>query len=217
MLPSSCIAVPGVHGYGYDAFAPEPVFPPRARVESFPLELGKWRCPGAEEMEPTAFRRLGVTDYLLCEYSDDSRTVGVYFGYHAAQIRESGGGSSGETNIHPPAHCLPGSGWDIIAHEKVVLDLPGLPQRPAAVNRLVIARGNLRQLVYYWYQERGRVTADDWKKIVFTSLDRARYNRTDGALVRYTTFIPQNGEAAAEAALLDLAARTVPLLPPYIP
>ena len=73
-------------------------------------------------------KNLGVTDYLICDYSREGgeEAVGVYVGYHDTQVRKEGGGS-GETVIHPPEHCLPGSGWDIIDAQKVPLDLPGLP------------------------------------------------------------------------------------------
>ena len=64
--------------------------------------------------------------------------------------------------------------------------VPGLPGGPAPVNRLVIARGEARSLVYYWYQSRGHVIADDYRKIVHLFWDRATRNRTDGSLVRFT-------------------------------
>jgi EpsI family protein len=130
-------------------------------------------------------------------------------------VREQGGGSD-ENSIHPPAHCLPGSGWDIIALETVDVDLPGLPQ-PTRVRRLQIAKGNARQLVYYWYQSNGRVIAEDWKKIVYVGLDRALRGRTDGALVRFTMPIVAGDEAAAEAAFRELAPRVVAELPAYVP
>lgn len=212
------LAFLGLNAYVYYAFASEQVFPPRESFAAFPLELGAWICPEREEIEADVLRNLGATDYLVCTYqgAEPNAWVNLYIGYHETQVRKEGGGS-GETSIHPPAHCLPGSGWDIIAQEKVVLDLPGMPQRPAEVNRLVIARGDIRQLVYYWYQERGRVTADDWKKIIFQSWDRAREQRTDGALVRFTTPIYRNGEAQAEENLLDVASQVLMLLPAYVP
>ena len=208
----------GLNTYVYYAFASEQVFPPRESFATFPLELGEWRCKEREEIEPDVLQNLGATDYLVCTYqaADPLAWVNVYVGYHETQVRKEGGGS-GETAIHPPAHCLPGSGWDIIAQEKVVLDLDGMPERPATVNRLVIARGETRQLVYYWYQERGRVTAADWKKIVYQSWDRAREQRTDGALVRFTAPIYRDGEAQAEANLLDVASRVLLLIPPHVP
>ncbi len=54
------------------------------------------------------------------------------------------------------------------------------------MNRLVIAKGNQRQLTYYWYQSRGRVIAEDYMKMVHLFWDRATKSRTDGSLVRLT-------------------------------
>jgi EpsI family protein len=112
---------------------------------------------------------------------------------------------------------LPGSGWDLIQVETVALDLPGLPQRPAPVKRLLIAKGEARQLVYYWYQQQGRVIAEDWQKILYVGLDRALYGRTDGTLVRFTIPVDRNGVEAAEAKFRDLAPRLVEHFPGFLP
>ena len=172
--------------YVYHYFARESFFPVRESLESFPKQLAEWHCV-PEKMGEDVEKNLGVTDYVICTFRREStdEAVGVYVGYHASQVRKEGGGS-GESMIHPPAHCLPGSGWDIIASRKVSLDLPQLPGAPAKVNRLIIAKGEDRHLVYYWYQERGRVIADDWRKIVDLFWDRATRSRSDGALVRFT-------------------------------
>jgi EpsI family protein len=142
--------------------------------------------------------------------------VELYIGYHETQIRHEGGGAY-ENSIHPPKHCLPGSGWEIIGEEKVLLDVAGLPQRPALVNRLVIAKGEARQLVYYWYQTQGRVIAEDWAKIAYLSWDRARRHRTDGSLIRFTAEIQHKDEQRAESEILQLASLVVPRLGPYVP
>ena len=97
------------------------------------------------------------------------------------------------------------------------LSIPGLPQDGAKAKRLVIAKGEARQLVYYWYQSRGRVIAEDWKKIVFMGLDRATRQRTDGSLVRFTVPIVRGDEERAEAAFRALAPQIVPLLPSHVP
>jgi len=201
--------------YVYNHFASVEVHPPRTSLAGFPLELGDWRCKQRESMEAKVIANLGVTDYLICEYQNAvaPAEVGVYVGYHASQVNTAGGK---ENRIHPPAHCLPGSGWDIMASEDRVIDLPGLPGGPANVKRLVIAKGDQRQLVYYWYQERGRVIADDWRKFIDLFWDRARMNRTDGALVRFTVPMGRN-EAQAEESLRGLATALVPLLPAYVP
>lgn len=204
--------------YTYNYLATNPVYPEREDFADFPLELGEWSCPHREELESKVESNLGVTDYFLCRFrkSDDPIVVDVYVGYHASQVREGGGGS-GENSIHPPAHCLPGSGWDIIDNQTVSLDIPGLPQANATAKRLVIAKGDVRRLTYYWYQSRGRVISQDWQKIVYVGIDRAMRSRTDGSLIRFTIPILQNDEAAAEAAFEELAPLVLAQLPAHVP
>ncbi len=208
----------GLNFYVYHYLATTEVIPARTPLTRFPLTIGDWRCPGRESMGPEVERNLGVTDYVICNYEKPAthEIVGVYLGYHATQIRKDGGGT-GENMIHPPAHCLPGSGWDIIASRKIALELPGLPVRPAYVNRLIIAKGDARQLVYYWYQERGRVIADDWRKIIDLFWDRAARHRSDGSLIRFTVPLVPGGETRAERSLQDLAREVVARLPAYVP
>jgi len=207
-----------VNLYVYHEFARAEVFPPREEFARFPLQLGAWSCPHRDFMDAATLANLGATDYLTCEFrrAEPPGFVGVYVGYHATQVREEGGGPGGNP-IHPPKHCLPGSGWDIIGHQVVELDIPGLPQRPAHVNRMVIAKGEARRLVYYWYQTQGRVIADDWQKIAYLSWDRARSGRTDGALVRFTAPIFNKDEDAADRLARELASEVVPRLAAYVP
>lgn len=204
--------------YIYNYFATEEVHPPRKSFASFPLKLGDWTCPRADQMTEDVLENLGVTDYLICDYgrAGEPSRVGVYVGYHQSQVRHEGGGSAGG-QIHPPSHCLPGSGWDIIASRKVRIAMPGVPGGEALVNRLVIAKGDARQLVYYWYQERGRVIADDWMKIVWLFWDRARLQRTDGSLVRFTIPMGRDDDESAERMFQDLAPLVTAVLPEYSP
>ena len=208
----------GLNFYTYHYLATEPVFPDRESFEEFPDQLGNWSCRERQLIDDETIDNLGLTDYLLCNFENPefSSIVGVYLGYHASQVREEGGGP-GVNTIHPPAHCLPGSGWDIIDNRLVEIDFPGLPQVPATVRRLVIARGDDRQLTYYWYQSRGRVVSQDWKKILYVGFDRAVRSRTDGSLVRFTVRILRNDEATAEASFYELAPRVMALLPAYVP
>ncbi len=215
---SAALVFLGLNFYTYHYLATDPVFPDRASFEEFPDQLGNWSCRERQRMDDETIDNLGVTDYLLCNFENPefSSIVGVYLGYHASQVREEGGGP-GVNTIHPPAHCLPGSGWDIIDNRLVELDFHGLPQVPATVRRLVIARGDDRQLTYYWYQSRGRVVSQDWKKILYVGFDRAVRSRTDGSLVRFTVPIRHKDEATAEASFYELAPLVLALLPAYVP
>jgi EpsI family protein len=208
----------GLNFYIYNHLATDEVIPPRTKFERFPDALDGWRCPQREAIEQEIVSNLGVTDYLICnfEHGAPERLVSLYVGYHETQVRREGGGSA-ENSIHPPKHCLPGSGWSIADHQLVHLDLPGFPEGGAVVNRLVIAKGSERQLVYYWYHGQSRVIAEDWKKVVWLFWDRASRQRTDGALVRFSSPVVRGDTAAADEAILDLAARIVPELPAYVP
>lgn len=216
MRASVVVAFLALNFYVYHFFATQEVVPPRESFSSFPLGVGGWRCAAPQKMDRAVERNLGVTDYLLCTYAKNGSGVGFYVGYHESQVRRQGGGG-GEHVIHPPKHCLPGSGWSIIAFEKIPLEVEGLPERPAQVNRVMIAKGEMRQLVYYWYQSRGRVIADDWKKIVSLFWDRAQRQRTDGSLVRFTIPVAPGEEARAEREFRELAELLLPKLPDYVP
>jgi EpsI family protein len=213
------IAFLAVDAYTYYFLARSRVIPPRESFASFPNELGDWRCRRRQSVEDDVVANLGVSDYLLCDYGrPDGAVANVYVGYHESQVREEGGGSA-ENAIHPPAHCLPGSGWDIVDNRTVPIRFAGLPPGGATAKRFVIAKGEARQLVYYWYQSRGRVESEDWQKVLTVGWDRARTGRTDGALVRFTFPMLRRGEdeGDVEAEFADLAPRVVSLLEPYVP
>ena len=212
------IAFLALNVYTYHFMARKAVIPERDTFTSFPLEIEGWRCARNVPLDRAVQENLGATDTLICDYTEASvpRMVGVYVGYHATQVREEGGGS-GENAIHPPAHCLPGSGWDIIESSTVPLDFPGVSDPNARAKRLVIAKGAARQLVYYWYQMQGRYIAEDWQKILYVGWDRATHGRTDGALVRFTIPLRAGEEGAAESSYRELAPRIVDLLARYVP
>jgi EpsI family protein len=211
------IAFLTLNAYVYHFMARNAIVPPRETFAAFPLELADWRCAENEPLAPEVIANLGATDTLVCNYvREGHRPIGLYVGYHATQIREEGGGA-GENSIHPPAHCLPGSGWDIVDSRTVPIDFAGLSSPNARAKRLVIAKGQERQLVYYWYQMGQRSIAEDWQKILYVGYDRATHGRTDGALVRFTIPFSQRDADTAESEVREFASHVVPLLPRFVP
>lgn len=209
--------------YVFRFLASEEVIPPREDFASFPAVVASWRCAEREQMDPKSLRILGASDYLLCSYVDaeSGESVSLYVGYHESQVRQGGGG--GETAIHPPEHCLPGAGWAIIDSERRPVDFAGLPPGHGIrddvrlAKRFVIAKGDARQLVYFWYQGQGRVVSANEDVILYRFWNRATRGRTDGALVRFTTPILRGNVAAAEARFERFANAVVPVLAPYVP
>jgi EpsI family protein len=202
----------GLNYYAYHNFASQDVIPERELFESFPDEIGAWSCRQRQPMGQDVIDNLGVTDYLICvfENKETHEWVDFYAGYHASQQRSD----SGKTSlIHPPEHCLPGSGWDIIESSIVKVDY-GIP---GEAKRVVIAKGKARRLVYFWYQSRGHVIAGNFDRMKHMFIDRALEGRTDGSLIRFTTPIRRGDNAEAEARVEGFAAAILPLLSPHVP
>lgn len=187
--------------------------PLRQDFASYPDRVGAFECPDRGSLDDDVIDTLGVTDYIVCRFYEDetAESVDFYVGYHERQVRSDEGK---ETTIHPPEHCLPGGGWDIVSNEIVPIDF-GISGQ---AKRVIIARGNQRQLVYFWYQSRGHVIAHDYEKILRMFADRATTGRTDGALVRITVPVDREGGIEhAEEILHRFAAVAAPPLDPYVP
>jgi EpsI family protein len=97
---------------------------------------------------------------------------------------------------HSPKNCLPGSGWVQEMSDTHKIDIPG--RDPIEVNRYVVAKGENRSLVMYWYQSRDRVVASEYNAKFYVVADAIRYNRTDTALVRVVIPIVNGNTQAAQ-------------------
>ena len=74
---------------------------------------------------------------------------------------------------------------------------------PITVNRYVVARGEERSLVLYWYQSRDRVVASEYRAKLFSIADAIRWNRTDTALVRVVVPMRDDDRGQATATAVD--------------
>jgi EpsI family protein len=92
-------------------------------------------------------------------------------------------------SVHSPQACLPGGGWQIESFTQ--REVPNvLPDGSSiVVNRVEIALGEERQLVYYWFAQRGRVLTNEFLVKWYIFWDGLLRNRADGALVRLSTYV----------------------------
>ena len=171
----------------------------KAFVE-FPLVLdGQWE--GKElGMEDNILKVLKLTDYMMRVYSPvntvksleaaklagetttpDPATpqsgeapVWLYVGYYKSQ-------RTGAT-YHSPKNCLPGAGWQFVRSDYVTVPLQGTSG--VTINQVLIQKGLDKQVILYWYQDRGRVIASEYWAKAYMIWDAITMNRTDGSLVR---------------------------------
>lgn len=179
---------------------------PRQPLRELPYTLGAWR--GEEHpIQEQIVQAVGVSDYTNRTYVDGAnKSIQLYIGYYASQ-------RTGDT-IHSPKNCLPGAGWDPIHSGYATISGPN--GRQIVVNEYVIQQDMDKQLVFYWYQGRGRVIASEYSGKFWMMADAVYRNRTDGALIRLNT--PMNdGEAQARARLAKLAELLFPHLGESIP
>jgi EpsI family protein len=86
------------------------------------------------------------------------------------------------------------------------------------VNRALVELGSQRQLVYYWFLQRGRIITSEFVVKWYLFWDAVTRHRTDGAMVRLVTSVPLgSNEAAADRELTEFATRIAPQLPAYVP
>jgi EpsI family protein len=178
----------------------------REPLAALPLTIGSWQGHEAPPLADDVLAQLGVDDYVNREYfMAGSAPVGVYIGYYASQRQ-------GDT-IHSPQNCLPGAGWRPV--ETGIADLRS-GGRTVRVNEFVIQNGLDRQVVFYWYQGRGRIVANEYRNKALLMIDAARLHRTNGGLVRLIAPISSTA-ADAKAQLSAFAALLFPHLDRHLP
>ncbi len=177
----------------------------RRSFSSFPVVLDSWR--GQQHNLPLEeLTVLQLDDYLLADYQDKAgESVNLYISYYDHQIDRR--------VVHSPKACLPGSGWQMVSTRVV---LAGRARAP--VNRVLIAKGSDRLLVYYWFDQRGRHLTSEWSVKGYLFWDGVWRGRSDGALVRLVTPLgrtedPSRGDQRLEAFAESLEGT----LPAYLP
>ncbi|MFQ5853040.1 MAG: exosortase C-terminal domain/associated protein EpsI [Candidatus Binatia bacterium] len=183
--------------------------PLRKGFADFPLHLAPWT--GKEVgFEAKIVQALKVDDYMMRQYSDAQRApLGLYVGYYKSMRQGA--------TYHSPKNCLPGSGWYFAKTGTTGLDISDRQGSAVEINRYVIQKGLEKQLVLYWYQDRGRIlTSEYWAKI-YMVLDAVLKNRTDGSLVRITVPFTGEGEETAFRQAKAFAEKIFPLLQDYLP
>lgn len=183
------------------------VLPPREPLVSFPTEVGPWQGrQGA--LDTAVLNGLQMDDYLYAEFARSAGSpVHLFVAFYESQRKG--------VSPHSPRVCIPGGGWRITELQRTTVETPGgtLP-----LTRAVIEKGSERQLVYYWFQQRGRRMANEFVMKAYLLVDALWRNRTDGALVRLVTPVAANERLeTADARLLGFLERVDPMLVRFIP
>ena len=186
------------------------VIPARAPFLDFPLNFSGW-SGHREALEGIYLDELKLDDYLLADFRRAAPpTVNLYVAWYDSQ--QAG------RSAHSPRTCLPGGGWQIKEFDQIEIPGVAVDGKTLRVNRALIVLGPNRQLVYYWFQQRGRVITNEYLVKWYMFWDSLTRHRSDGALVRLTVPLAEGQDVAeADRQLIDFARETAPLLRAYIP
>ena len=187
-----------------------PIQPPRTPYSQFPMHLpGDW-VGQPDRLDRDVLATLALDDYLLANFVRDGEPwINLYSAYYASQ-------SSGESS-HSPRTCMPGGGWKIEQIEDAVVTLSG-GAGSVPVNRAIIQKGDQRQLVYYWFDQRGRLLTSEFAVKWYILRDGLVRNRSDGALMRLVTPVAPNEDIArADQRLNDFLSTISPRLREHVP
>lgn len=192
----------------YSSIRPE-IVPPSRLLAGLPGSLGQWSLLQEDVVEPEIQEILQADDLLNRTYVNATATEGVNL-FIAAFRSERNGKSP-----HSPKNCLPGSGWTPLRSDELPIDVGR--SAPIVVNRYVIAHGDDRSVVLYWYQSRDRVVASEYKAKFWVMVDAMRLNRTDTALVRIVVPIRDRDEERATRAAVGFVKTFYGAIREYLP
>lgn len=184
------------------------IIPTRQPLALFPMEYKIWRgVPHVLDGEQA--NSTGFTDYLLADYVDPTvgRSLNFYVAYYASQHAGA--------HPHSPQFCIPGGGWTIASQS--VVALPFGKGVSIDVNRVIIEKRDVKQVVYYWFEERGRHIANENALRYYAIRDAILENRSDGALVRIVATIHNGEDAKADAVVRNFVADVGPMIESYVP
>ena len=189
----------------------EELVPIRPELNTFPLKVAEWR--GSEQaMEQIYLDQLQLDDYVMANFVRPSEQIGIdlYIAYYESQRKGA--------SVHSPKACLPGGGWEIVNFDQKKVDNIGPNGESLNVNRAVVKLGDMRQLVYYWFQQRDRNLTNEYLVKWYIFWDALTRNRTDGALIRLVTLVPESTDIDdADERMQEFLRDIDPTLAYYLP
>ena len=177
----------------------------------FPRNIGEWSGTRTQ-LEPAVEAVLGADDYINATYQ--SRSEADYVNFFSAFYEKQTEGSG----IHSPEVCLPVGGWEIFSFDPHEVSFPDTVYGTFTLNRAVIQKGLSKQMVYYWFEQRGKRFTNDFAAKMSVVYDGFTIGRTDGALVRFVTPIGRDETDADAAARIErMMGEVLPRLPRFLP
>jgi EpsI family protein len=179
-------------------------------LSQFPAEVGTWRQYKEYPIEKEMLDILKADDTLNRLYAgpDVDNPAFLFIAFFKTQ-------RSGQAP-HSPKNCLPGSGWEPLDSDPVTIAVPGRSE-PIVSNRYLVARGDEKSVVLYWYQSHNRVIAGEFAAKFWLIADSIKYHRSDSALVRIIVPVRHDDAEGATKTAIEFVKAIFPSLAQQLP
>ena len=112
---------------------------------------------------------------------------------------------------------MPGGGWELDQTRRMDLPVASYRAKPLQLNRAIIQKGSVKQLLYFWFDQRGRILTNAYQLKWFLFWDALTKQRTDGSMVRVITAVyPNETIENAEARLQAFTREVAPILTGFL-
>ncbi|MFV0438594.1 MAG: exosortase C-terminal domain/associated protein EpsI [Desulfopila sp.] len=184
--------------------------PIKKSLSSFPHTIGDYTLSSSFQSSSEVLEMLGVDNYIQYNYiNSEGRRINLYVGYYRAV------GVTG--TYHSPRNCIPGGGWGIESVESRSLDAGLDGAKSSTIASMLIRNGNAYQVVYYWYQNRGKIIGSEYAEKIYQVLDAITMGRRDGTFVRVMSAVVDQDMAATEKEMKKFSELVMQDLENYLP
>jgi EpsI family protein len=184
------------------------VTPLAAPLSAFPTNAGDWRLQQEGVIDQETLDVLKADDTMTRFYTNPEGGANLFIAYFKTQRQGQ--------SPHSPKNCLPGSGWEPVASESGVVEVP-VDGGSIRINQFVVSKGAVQSVVYYWYQSQSRVGAGEFAAKFYLISDSIRNHRSDTALVRVVVPVADGQTDKAEKLGKEFVRTFYPVVKGYLP
>jgi EpsI family protein len=201
-------AVLALQAVGFYAMPNTELVPAMKPLEEMGRQVGNWRLTSQYRPEQETQDILKADDALTRVFERNGESLSLFVAFFKTQ--------RAGVVPHSPRVCLPGAGWTPIGNTYVDVDVPGRAE-PININRFVVAHGENKSIVYYWFQSPHHIVASEIRSKVYLVMDSIRYQRSDTSIVRVVVPVDSRGEAYADKIGIEFVQKVFPVVSAHLP
>ncbi len=176
-------------------------------IHQFPKEIGDWTAKEIaiteDEYDILETRNVFVRQYT---HQKDQREVFLLLVYSQNNRKVS----------HPPEICYTGSGATILSNVPAFLEI-GSKNLQIRANKILLERGNIEQLMFYWFKIGDTFTSNYWRQQLLIVLKTLLGRPASSALIRLSITINEGKVNEAQDTIEEFANQITPHVFEYLP